>query len=165
MSLVGVFFQVCHFNSPGNTRQLELDNKVIYGPRHKKKSSKTITEIWNTHICLELNQKSLTKRLLVIHTNLLWTDFVLVAVQTKTLEVWNALKANYLGIITSCLDKTEHFYADSVHCIFCLNNLALVRICSSRKTVWKSCCILQQLEENQHPSRTSLSTRWGSKGA
>lgn len=53
-------------------------------PDVREKAARGITEICN--ICLELKQKSLIKLFLIIHTNLLWTDFILVA-STKTLEV------------------------------------------------------------------------------
>lgn len=70
---------------------------------------------------LQLKQKSLIKSFRIIHNNLLWTDFIVLA-STKTLGSMEGLKVNYLGFVTNCLHKIEYFYADSVHCIFCLNN-------------------------------------------
>lgn len=111
--------------------QLESDNRVIYEPRRKgKKAVRAITEICNIHICLEIKQKSLITLFLVIGTSLLWADCILVASTNKDTGSTEVLKMNYLGIVSNCLDKIEHSYADFVNCIFCVNNLAFLRICS-----------------------------------
>ena len=99
-------------------------------PDVREKAVRAITGICNIHICLELKQKSVIKLFLIIHTNLLWTDFILVASLNKDTGSTEVLQGNYLGIVKNCLDEIEHFCADFIHCIFRLNNLALVRICS-----------------------------------
>lgn len=60
----------------------------------REKAVRGITEICNTHICLELKQKSLIKLFLIIHTNLLWTDFILVASMNKDTISTEMLKVN-----------------------------------------------------------------------
>lgn len=97
----------------------------------REKAVRAITEICNIHISLELKQKSLMKTF-SYHTYQPALDRLHTCCQYKQRH-WKyggVLKVNYLGIVTNCLDKIGHFYAEFVHCVFCFNNLAFVRICS-----------------------------------
>lgn len=71
-------------------------------PDIRKKAARAVTEICNIHIFLELKQKSLIN-FFVTHTNLLWTDFILVSMDKDTGST-EVLKVGYLGIITNCLE-------------------------------------------------------------
>lgn len=86
----------------------------------REKAVRAITEICNTRICLELKQKSLIKLFLIIHTSLLWTDFILVASMNKDTISTEMLKVNYLGIVTNCLHKNWAFLCRfcSLHILF-----------------------------------------------
>lgn len=52
-------------------------------PDIRKKAARAVTEICNMHIFLELKQKPLIN-FFVTHTNLLWTDFILVSMDKDT---------------------------------------------------------------------------------
>lgn len=71
-------------------------------PDIRKKAARAVTEICNIHIFLELKQKSLIN-FFVTHTNLLWTDFILISMDKDTGSA-EVLKVGYLGIITNCLE-------------------------------------------------------------
>lgn len=94
----------------------------------------------------------ISNKFFCIHTNLLWTDFILVSMDKNTVST-EVLKVGYSGIITNCLE-IDCFCVDFFSCIFSLNNLALVRIFLILSSVEESHLILQQLAENYHLSLT-----------
>lgn len=87
-------------------------------PDIREKAARVVTELCNMHICLELKQKSLIN-FFVIHTNLLWTDFILVSMDKNTGST-EVLKVGYSGIVTNCLEM-ECFCVDFIcHAYFLL---------------------------------------------
>lgn len=62
-------------------------------PDITESTARAVTEICNIHMCLKLRQKSLIN-FFVIHTNLLWTDFIHVSMDKDTGST-EVLKVSY----------------------------------------------------------------------